>query len=75
MALDLGVDTITPSGEMVAYVMATFAQFERRLIGKRTRSALAQKKAQGAKLGRPVAVGKVVTRRIARERKRSRGCR
>ena len=30
MILDLGVDTTTPSGEMIANVMATFAQFERR---------------------------------------------
>lgn len=51
--LDLGVDTTTPAGEMVANVMATFAQFERRLIGQRTRAALAVKKAQGVRLGRP----------------------
>ena len=41
MALDLGVDTSTPAGEMMANVLATFAQFERRLIGQRTRDALA----------------------------------
>jgi Resolvase, N terminal domain len=38
--LDLGIDTTTPSGEMIANVMATFAQFERRLIGQRTKDAL-----------------------------------
>ncbi len=32
VALDLGVDTSTASGEMMANVLATFAQFERRLI-------------------------------------------
>ena len=53
VALDLGVDTSTASGEMVANVMATFAQFERRLIGQRTSEALQAKKAQGVKLGRP----------------------
>ena len=42
VALDLGVDTTTPSGEAMANVMATFAQFERRLIAQRTRDALAQ---------------------------------
>ena len=52
-ALDLGVDTSTPTGEMVANIMATFAQFERRLIGQRTRDALSVKKARGEKLGRP----------------------
>src|SRR5664279_6457890 len=44
VALDVGVDTTTPQGEMVAAVMAVFAQFERRLIGERTKSALAVKK-------------------------------
>ena len=53
IALDLGVDTSTPSGEMMASVIATFAQFERRLIGQRTKDALAVKKANGVKLGRP----------------------
>jgi len=53
IALDLGVDTTTPSGEMIANVLATFAQFERRLIGQRTREALAVKRSQGVQLGRP----------------------
>jgi DNA invertase Pin-like site-specific DNA recombinase len=67
--LDLGVDTTTPSGEMIANVMATFAQFERRLIGQRTKDALAVKKRQGVRLGRPVMVEKAVAKRIARERR------
>ena len=53
IALDLGVDTSTPAGEMMASVLATFAQFERRLIGQRTKDALAIKRAQGVVLGRP----------------------
>jgi DNA invertase Pin-like site-specific DNA recombinase len=53
VALDLGVDTSTPSGEMMASVLATFAQFERRLIGQRTKDALAIKREQGVRLGRP----------------------
>jgi DNA invertase Pin-like site-specific DNA recombinase len=56
VALDLGVDTSTPSGEMMASVLATFAQFERRLIGQRTKDALAVKRAQGVRLGRPRAM-------------------
>jgi DNA invertase Pin-like site-specific DNA recombinase len=36
VALDLGVDTSSPAGEAMANVLATFAQFERRLIGERT---------------------------------------
>jgi DNA invertase Pin-like site-specific DNA recombinase len=53
VALDLGVDTTTPSGEMMANVLAVFAHFERRLIGQRTRDALAVKRSQGIRLGRP----------------------
>jgi DNA invertase Pin-like site-specific DNA recombinase len=67
--LDLGVDTTTPSGEMIANVMATFAQFERRMIGQRTKVALAVKKGQGVKLGRPRSVSEDVVRRIRRERR------
>jgi DNA invertase Pin-like site-specific DNA recombinase len=66
--LDLGVDTTTPSGEMIANVMATFAQFERRLIGQRTKDALAVKKKQGVKLGRPRSLGDDVVERIRSER-------
>jgi DNA invertase Pin-like site-specific DNA recombinase len=73
--LDLGVDTTTPSGEMIANVMATFAQFERRLIGQRTKDALAVKKRQGTRLGRPVAVDKGVVRRIGRERTKGKSLR
>ena len=53
VALDLGVDTSTPSGEMMASVLASFAQYERRLIGQRTRDALAIRRAQGVRLGNP----------------------
>ena len=63
IALDLGVDTSTPAGEMMASVLATFAQFERRLIGQRTKDALAVKRAQGVVLGRPREIpGSTITR-------------
>ncbi len=61
--LTLGVDTTTPSWEMIANVMATFAQVERRLIGQRTKDALAVKKKEGVRLGRPVAVEAAVSER------------
>ena len=73
--LDLGVDTTTPSGEMIANVMATFAQFERRLIGQRTKDALAVKRREGVKLGRPVMVDEAIVKRITRERRRGRSLR
>jgi DNA invertase Pin-like site-specific DNA recombinase len=53
VVLDVNVDTSTPSGEMMANVVAAFAQYERRLISERTKRALAVKKAEGVKLGRP----------------------
>lgn len=52
VALDLGVDMTTPAGELMANVLASFAQFERRLIGQRTKDGLAAKRAAGVKLGR-----------------------
>lgn len=70
VALDLGVDTSTPAGEAMANVMATFAQFERRLIGLRTKEALAQKKAAGVQLGRPRTLPEKVRRDVARRRAR-----
>jgi len=54
--LDLNIDTSTPSGEMLANVLASFAQYERRLIGQRTKDALAVKKATGIRLGAPVLI-------------------
>ena len=53
VALDCAVDTTTPAGEAMANVLAMFAQFERRLISQRTREALAVKRSQGVRLGRP----------------------
>ena len=53
VALDCAVDTSTPTGEAIANMLATFAQFERRLISQRTRVALAVKRAHGVRLGRP----------------------
>jgi DNA invertase Pin-like site-specific DNA recombinase len=52
--LDCNIDTTTPYGTAQLNMMATFAQLERELIGLRTKEALAVKKAQGVRLGRPV---------------------
>jgi DNA invertase Pin-like site-specific DNA recombinase len=64
VALDLGVDTTTPSGEMMANVLAVFAHFERRLIGQRTKDALAVKRSEGVRLGRPRQLPETVRQRI-----------
>jgi DNA invertase Pin-like site-specific DNA recombinase len=52
VALDVAVDTTTPQGAAMAQVLAVFAELERRLIGERTKAALAVKRAQGVRLGR-----------------------
>jgi DNA invertase Pin-like site-specific DNA recombinase len=68
IALDLGVDSTTPAGEAMANVMATFAQLERRLIGQRTKEALAAKRADGVRLGRPPVILDYETGWIMRRR-------
>jgi DNA invertase Pin-like site-specific DNA recombinase len=68
IALDLGVDTTTPAGEMVANVMISVSQWERRIIGARTKDALAERRAAGVQLGRPRAVSPEVVARIVAER-------
>jgi DNA invertase Pin-like site-specific DNA recombinase len=52
----------------MAHMLATFAQFEHRLIGQRAREALAVKRASGVRLGRPPTVPQAVVRRIQRQR-------
>jgi DNA invertase Pin-like site-specific DNA recombinase len=53
---DLGVDTTTPNGKMVAQIMMVLAEWEREVIGARTRDALAAARDRGTVLGRPASV-------------------
>jgi DNA invertase Pin-like site-specific DNA recombinase len=64
VALDLGIDLSTPAGEFLASVMASAAQWERRIIGLRTKEALAAKRAAGVRLGAPRRVPDEVCLRI-----------
>jgi DNA invertase Pin-like site-specific DNA recombinase len=68
VALDLALDMTTPQGEVMAHIMAAFAQFERRLIGQRTKDALAAVRSKGVRLGRPPLLANSVVDRIIRER-------
>lgn len=52
VVLDLGVDTTTPNGELVANIMISMAQWERRIIGDRTKAALKAVRARGTHVGR-----------------------
>jgi site-specific DNA recombinase len=47
------LDTRTATGRLVANVLGSVAQWERETISERTRAALAVKKAQGVRIGRP----------------------
>jgi len=67
VVLDLALDTTTPSGRLTANVMASFAEYERHLIGQRTSAALQQRKAHGARLGRPQRMPDDLVERIVRE--------
>ncbi|PXW34059.1 UNVERIFIED_CONTAM: recombinase [Williamsia faeni] len=59
-----GIDTSTPMGRAMVKNMAVFNQLERELIGQRTREALAEKRAQGVRLGRPSVLPLPVVQRI-----------
>ena len=62
------MDLSTPAGEMAANVILSAAQFERRMISQRTKDALAVKRAQGVRLGRPSGLPGEVRERIVAER-------
>lgn len=64
VVLDLNIDTSTPSGGLMANVLASFSEYERQVISQRTSVALQAKKAQGYRLGRPVTLDRQVAQRI-----------
>lgn len=68
VAIDLGIDTTTPTGELVANIMAAVSRWERRMIGQRTKEGLAEAKRRGVKVGRPRSVSPEVTERIVEMR-------
>lgn len=66
--LSPGIDTTDPAGRFTTNILACAAQYERDLIGQRTREALAHKKSQGAALGRRRNVDPAVVVRIHQQR-------
>lgn len=65
VCLDLGVDTSTDSGRLVADIRAAVAQWERRIIASRTREGMATIRATtGKHMGRPSAIPTDVEERI-----------
>lgn len=53
VALDVGVDTSSPGGRLVANVFASVAEWEREAIASRTKDALSALRASGRQAGRP----------------------
>jgi hypothetical protein len=68
--LDTGIRLGEIAGEAMANVLATFSQFERRLISQRTKEALAAKKRSGVRLGRPRLLPDEVVDQIVDARRR-----
>lgn len=61
---EMDIDTTTSQGEFMANVQVSVAQYERRLIGDRTRAGMAQRRSEGKHMGRPRTLGEETVRRI-----------
>lgn len=53
VSLSEAIDTRSPSGRLMFHVMGALAEFERSLIGERTRAGIAAARGRGRKIGRP----------------------
>jgi DNA invertase Pin-like site-specific DNA recombinase len=55
-SLNESIDTSTPTGMFMFHMIAALAEFERALIGERTRAGVAAARSRGQRLGRPPAL-------------------
>jgi len=62
------LDTQDPAGRFTAHVLAAAAEYERDLIGSRTREGMAQRRREGVHIGRPRTLNTAVVERIVVER-------
>lgn len=62
--LSPNLDTSDAAGRFTAHVLASAAEYERALISARTREGLAQRRAEGVRLGRPQSLPLDVVARI-----------
>lgn len=53
MIASLSIDTTTPEGYFVYTIMSGLAEFERRMLSRRTKQGLAAARRRGVRLGRP----------------------
>lgn len=70
VVIDPAIDMTTPNGRLLANMLVSIAQWEREMIGQRTKEGLAAKKAAGtlkAPLGRQSKLPSAVVRRIRSE--------
>ena len=67
VALDVGVDTSTPAGKMVANVMAAIRQWESEVIGERTAAAHRVRRDAGTRIGQVPILPDHIRKRIADE--------
>ena len=68
VVLDSDFDMTSPSGRLMANMLASFAEFEREMISQRTKDGLAAKRAAGVVVGRPRTLPERVVARIERDR-------
>jgi len=66
VVLDCDFDMTTPAGELMANMLACFAQFERKIISQRTRDGMAAKKATGTYKAPPGRRSKMPGKIVAR---------
>lgn len=64
-----GVDLASPAGKMTMGVIAAVAEFERDLLIERTQTGLSRAKAEGKRLGRPMALTDAEQLEIVAKRK------
>ncbi len=57
-SLNDSINTTTPHGKLTFYLFAALAEFERDMIGERTKAGLAAARARGRKGGRPKGLSK-----------------
>ena len=53
ISLTEGIDTTTPTGQLLFSILGAVAQFERDLIAERVRAGIAQARRMGKRIGRP----------------------
>ncbi len=67
VSLTEGIDTTTPTGELLFNIVGAVAQFERNLIAERVRAGIAHARAMGKRIGRPRALINVVQVKALRQ--------